>query len=143
SMGQAAAGVIGAALGSGRKAVAIVGDGSMLMLNEINTAASYGIDALWIVLNDARYAMIAQGMESIGWTPFETDFPRADFAAIARAMGAHGARVEYESQLEAALERALSARGPYLLDVMIDPREKAPSNRRNRSLVAQGVKGGP
>ena len=75
SMGHAAAGVIGAAMARRGKAVAIVGDGAMLMLNEMNTAAAYGVQAVWIVLNDARYGMIAQGMESLGWTPFETDFP--------------------------------------------------------------------
>lgn len=141
SMGQATAGVLGAALGSRDKAVAIVGDGAMLMLNEINTAAAYGIDAVWIVLNDARYGMIAQGMASLGWTPFETDFPRADFVAIARAMGGDGVRVEREADLERALSRALSARGPFVIDVVIDPDEKAPANRRNQSLVVQGVKG--
>jgi len=142
SMGQAAAGVIGAALGGGRKAVAIVGDGSMLMLNEINTAANYNIDAVWIILNDARYGMIAQGMQSIGWQPFETDFPRSDFVTIARAMGADGIRVETESEVENALRRALAASGPFVVDVIIDPREAAPASRRNKSLVEQGVNSG-
>ncbi|MGC4089920.1 MAG: thiamine pyrophosphate-dependent enzyme [Polyangiaceae bacterium] len=74
-MGQAATGVLGAALGKAGKAFAIVGDGAMLMQNEINTAATYELDAVWIVLNDARYGMIAQGMQSFGRSPFETDFP--------------------------------------------------------------------
>ena len=142
SMGQAAAGVIGAAMGSGKKAYAIVGDGSMLMLNEINTAANYDINAVWIILNDARYGMIAQGMQSIGWQPFETDFPRSDFVAIARAMGADGIRVERESEVESALQKARDARGPYVVNVIIDPHEAAPANRRNKSLVEQGVNAG-
>jgi acetolactate synthase-1/2/3 large subunit len=141
SMGQAAAGVLGAALGSRRKAVAILGDGAMLMQNEINTAATYGIDAVWIVLNDARYGMIAQGMEAIGWVPFETDFPRADFVAIARAMGGDGVSVELESELDAALEQALAAKGPFVIDVIIDRAEMAPAIGRNKSLVQQGVNG--
>ncbi len=41
SMGHCAAGVVGAALARGGKAVAIVGDGSMLMNNEISTAVQY------------------------------------------------------------------------------------------------------
>jgi len=141
SMGQAAAGVLGAALGSRGKAVAILGDGAMLMQNEINTAATYGIDAVWIVLNDARYGMIAQGMESIGWEPFETDFSRADFLAIARGMGGDGVRVEHEGQVDAALLQALAAKGPFVIDVMIDPAEIAPAIGRNKSLVEQGVNG--
>lgn len=141
SMGQAAAGVLGAALGGRRKAVAILGDGAMLMQNEINTAATYGIDAVWIVLNDARYGMIAQGMESIGWVPFETDFSRADFVAIARAMGGDGVSVRLESELDAALQQALAAKGPFIVDVSIDRAELAPAIGRNKSLVQQGVNG--
>jgi acetolactate synthase I/II/III large subunit len=141
SMGQAAAGVLGAALARAGKAFAILGDGAMLMQNEISTAASYAIDAVWIVLNDARYGMIAQGMESIGWQPFETDFPRADFVAIARAMGGDGVRVEEESEVDRALELALAARGPFVVDVIIDPSERAPAIGRNQSLMKQGVNG--
>ena len=44
---------VGAAL-VGRRVVAIVGDGAMLMNNEINTAAQYQAAVLWIVLNDAQ-----------------------------------------------------------------------------------------
>jgi acetolactate synthase-1/2/3 large subunit len=141
SMGHAAAGVIGATLGSRQKAVAIVGDGAMLMLNELSTAANYEIDAVWIILNDARYGMIAQGMQAIGWQPFGTDFPRADFVAIARAMGCDGVRVEHETQIEEALRRAMLVSGPFVIDVIIDPDEPGPPNLRNASLVKQGVNG--
>jgi acetolactate synthase I/II/III large subunit len=139
SMGHASTGVIGAAVGSRRKAVAIVGDGAMLMQNELNTAASYRIAALWIVLNDARYGMIAQGMSSLGWLPFETDFARADFVAIARGMGADGIRVVRETELVDALRLGMRAAGPFVIDVVIDPSELAPAGRRNQSLGQQGV----
>jgi acetolactate synthase-1/2/3 large subunit len=143
SMGQATAGVLGAAMARSNKAFAIVGDGAMLMLNEINTAANYGIGAVWIVLNDARYGMIEQGMQSVGWQPFETDFPRADFVAIARAMGGDGIRVENESDIAAALQAGLSSLGPFVIDVIIDPTEVAPSVQRNKSLARQGFSGMP
>jgi acetolactate synthase-1/2/3 large subunit len=142
SMGHAAGGVLGAALGSGGKAVAILGDGALLMLNEINTAAAHKIDAVWIVLNDARYGMVAQGMQSIGWLPFETDFPETDFVAIARAMGADGVRVEREVDVEGALRIAVCARGPFVVDVYVDRDELAPAGARNKSLIRQGVNHG-
>jgi acetolactate synthase-1/2/3 large subunit len=143
SMGQATAGVLGAALARGNKAFAIVGDGAMLMLNEINTAANYGLGAVWIVLNDARYGMIEQGMQSVGWQPFETDFPRADFVAIARAMGGDGIRVEREADVEAALQAGLASLGPFVIDVIIDPTEMAPAGQRNQSLQKQGLSSVP
>lgn len=138
SMGCASAGVLGAALGSGRKAVAIVGDGAMLMLNEINTAARYNIDCLWIVLNDARYGMVAQGLEAMHGTSGETDFPRCNFATIAHAMGANGIQVETETALSLAFQDALLRPGPFLIDVNIDRSEKAPSGQRFVSLSRQG-----
>jgi len=139
SMGHATAGVLGAALATGKKAFALVGDGALLMLNEINTAANYGLGAVWIVLNDARYGMIEQGMRSVGWAPFETDFPRADFVAIARAMGADGVRVDREQDVAAALQLGLASLGPFVIDVIIDPSEIAPSGQRNQSLTKQGL----
>ena len=143
SMGQATAGVLGAAMARGNKAFAIVGDGAMLMLNEINTAANYGIGAVWIILNDARYGMIEQGMQSIGWKPFETDFPRTDFVAVSRAMGGDGVRVDREADIAEALRAGLSSLGPFVIDVIIDPTELAPSVQRNKSLARQGLSGAP
>lgn len=143
SMGQATAGVLGAALARGDKAFAIVGDGAMLMLNELNTAAKYNLAAVWIVLNDARYGMIEQGMESVGWVPFETDFPRADFVDIARAMGADGVRVQREEDVIAALRQSLAAKVPFVIDVIIEPTEVAPSGQRNKSLAKQGLSTAP
>lgn len=138
SMGQASAGVLGAAAVHG-KAVALSGDGSLLMFNELSTAAKYRIPAVWIVINDARYGMVEEGMRAVGWEPFETDFPRTDFVAVAHAMGVPAVRVGLESELERALTTAMRADGPFLVDVWIDLSEPVPSNRRNASLFRQGV----
>jgi acetolactate synthase-1/2/3 large subunit len=141
SMGHAVAGVIGAALGGKRKAVAVVGDGAMLMQSEISTAVQYGIDAAWIVLNDARYGMIENGMRAQGFEPVETEMPVADFVAIARGMGADGIRVTNEDELDAALETAMSALGPFVVDVQIDRSEPPPPMGRVQSLMDQGAVG--
>ncbi len=143
SMGHASAGVLGIALGKRTKAFAVVGDGAMLMLNEVNTAACYGIDAVWVVLNDGGYGMVDQGMRMIGWQPFQTRFPRVDFAGVARSMGADGVTVETERELERALERALLEKGPFVVDVRVDADEMAPAGLRNQSLEAQGVNVAP
>ena len=138
SMGHAATGVLGAALGSGRRAVAIVGDGSMLMNSgEVNTAVKRGLPATWIVLNDGRYNMCHQGMAALGMSGFaDTGFPPTDFAMLGRAMGAGGMRVEREDALEAALAEAMSSPGPFVLDVLIDADRPAPSQGRNEGLLA-------
>jgi acetolactate synthase-1/2/3 large subunit len=135
SMGHAATGVLGAALGRGGKAVAIVGDGAMLMNMEVNTAAKQGLPAVWIVLNDGRYNMCYQGMAALDMAGCaDATFPPTDFAMLARAMGAEGLRVESEDELEAGLARALAAPGPFILDVLIDADQVAPTNGRNEGL---------
>ena len=138
SMGHAACGVVGAALARGGLAVAVVGDGAMMMQNELHAAVQHGADALWIVLNDASYLMCAQGMRVMGWEPFACELPPVDFAALARAVGAAGERVTCEAEVGPALARARAARGPRVLDVAIDPRDVPPSGRRNQSLMQQG-----
>lgn len=136
SMGHAATGVIGAAIVRGA-AVAIVGDGAMLMNSEVNTAVKRQVRALWIVLNDGRYNMCYQGMAALGMSGVaDALFPPVDFAKQAQALGAQGMRVEREDALEAALETALAAPGPYVLDVLIDADQVAPTRGRNEGLRA-------
>lgn len=141
SMGHAVAGVIGAALARRGKAVAVCGDGAMLMNSEISTAVCYGIPAVWVVLNDAQYGMIDQGMRSLGMDPVETKIPPCDFVMIARGMGADGVRVEREADLDKALTDAMAAKGPFVVDVLVDPRAPAPFHKRNQSLHQQGAMG--
>jgi len=92
-MGHAAAGVVGAALATGRPAVAVVGDGALLMTNEINSAVKFGAPAVWVVLNDGRYGMCAQGMDALGLSA-DAEIPQVDFVAFARAQGARAALLE-------------------------------------------------
>ncbi len=139
SMGHAATGVLGAAMAQDKasgKAVAIVGDGAMLMNNsEVNTAVKRGLSAVWIVLNDARYNMCYQGMAALDMAGLaDACFPAVDFAMLARAMGATGLRVESEDELDAALAQALDAGGPVVIDVLIDADQLAPTQGRNEGL---------
>lgn len=139
SMGHAVTGVVGAAYACNGKAVAITGDGSMLMNNEISTAVKYNIPAVWIVLNDARYNMCFQGMALLGLNG-DALMPQTDFVMIARGMGADGIHVTQESELKEALAKAMAASGPFVVDVRIDASRQAPSKGRNQSLVKQGAK---
>ncbi len=138
SMGHAATGVVGAAVASGKKAVAVVGDGSMLMNSEINSAAQYGARAVWIVLNDAAYGMCRDGHRALGLTDAEVHIPEVDFVSMARALGADGVRVQTEDELDAAVVEAMAANGPFVVDIRIDPEESSPLLKRFESLIKQG-----
>lgn len=136
SMGHAVTGVLGMAIARRDKAVALAGDGAMLMNNEISTAVQYRIPAVWIVLNDSAYGMVEQGMVTVGLEPIATEIPSTDFVMLARSMGADGVRVEPEADVAAALERAMAAEGPFVVDIVIDATVKAPAARRSQSILA-------
>ncbi len=138
SMGHSAAGVVGVALATGRKAVAVTGDGSMLMNSEVSTAAQYQAPAVWVVLNDSGYGMCRDGHSALGLTDQNVDFPTVDFVGFARSQGADGIRVETEDMVELALEEALRADGPFIVDVRVDIHEASPLLQRFESLINQG-----
>lgn len=139
AMGHAVTGVVGAAIS--QKAVAIVGDGAMLMNSEVSTAVRFGIPAVWIVLNDGRYNMCAQGMALQGFKEIDTTIPNTDFALLAKSMGADSLRVEKEEDVAAAIATAMKSNVPFVLDILIDPYQSAPIGSRVKSLLEQGAKG--
>lgn len=139
SLGHFVTGVVGAALARKGKAVAIVGDGAMLMNNEVSTAVKYQIPAVWIVLNDGRYNMCDQGMALLGFKGVDAEIPQVDFVKIACGMGADGIRVEKESDVRAALEKAMVSPTPFVVDVVIAPTQLVPIKGRIESLISQGA----
>ena len=60
-----------------------------------------------------------------GLRDFGTELENPDFAKVAVAMGATGIRVEDPSEVRPAVERALAADGPVLVDVLTNPSELA------------------
>jgi acetolactate synthase I/II/III large subunit len=139
SMGHFATGVVGAALARKGKAVALVGDGAMLMNNEVSTAVKYQIPAVWIILNDSSYNMCEQGMTLQGFKGVDTKIPQTDFVKIASGLGAAGYRVESEADLYMALEKAMESTVPFVVDVVIDAQQPAPIGGRVKSLSSQGA----
>ena len=111
----------------------------MLMNSEVSTAVKFNIPAVWIVLNDGRYNMCHQGMNLQGFQGVDTAIPSTNFVHLAQAMGADGIRVESESELEAALIKALASTIPFVVDINLDPKQPAPIGGRIRSLIQQGA----
>jgi acetolactate synthase-1/2/3 large subunit len=111
----------------------VVGDGAMLMTNEINSAVKDGARAVWIVLNDARYGMCAQGMATLGFHR-RRRLSRASTSPPSRGRRAAAGRVDCEPQLDEALAAANGGDGPFVVDVRIDRASLAPASRRNAAL---------
>jgi thiamine pyrophosphate-dependent acetolactate synthase large subunit-like protein len=60
-----------------------------------------------------RAAQALQGFE------LGTDLSGPDYAALARAFGCHGERIERESEIAPALERAIASDLPAVLDARV------------------------
>lgn len=140
SLGHFVTGVVGATLARNGKAVAIVGDGAMLMNSEVSTAVRYQIPAVWIILNNGRYNMCGQGSALQGFKGMDVEIPQADFVKIACGMGADGIRVENEADVQVALEKAMVSTNPFVVDIIIDPTRLAPITSRIQSLISQSTK---
>ena len=67
--------------------------------------------------------MVKLEQEQGGLPEFGTVLHNPDFAAVARAIGLHGIRVENPDELDDAVRDAFAHPGPVLLDVVTNPEE--------------------
>ena len=104
-----------------RTVVVATGDGSFgFNAMEIDTAARHQAPVLIVVANNGSWAIEVRDQQESFGKVVGTRLQYADYAAMARAFGLHGERVERAEDLPQALERALANR-PALLDVLVTP----------------------
>jgi acetolactate synthase-1/2/3 large subunit len=96
-----------------RAVVAVCGDGGFAMtMNGLMTALEHDIPIVVVVFNNQALGWVLHGSG-----PFAAEFKDFDHAAIARSMGCRGQRIEDPAALGPALQEALAARLPTVLDV--------------------------
>ncbi|MEU0371953.1 pyruvate dehydrogenase [Streptomyces sp. NPDC006283] len=106
----------------GRQVVSMSGDGGFTMLmGDFLTLVQYDLPVKIVLFNNSSLSMVELEMLVAGLPSFGTDYRNPDFAAIARAAGAYGVRVEKPKQLAGALKDAFRHKGPALVDVVTDP----------------------
>jgi len=112
-----------------RPVVALAGDGCFLMSGaELATAARYNARVVFIVVNNAMYATIRMHQERAYPGRVEgTDLTNPDFAAYAKSFGLAAWRVEATEDFKPALQRALAADGPTLIELVVDPEAMSPT----------------
>ncbi|HJU21229.1 MAG TPA: thiamine pyrophosphate-binding protein [Casimicrobiaceae bacterium] len=104
-----------------RTVAVLTGDGSFgFNAMEIDTAARHKVPILIVVANNGAWAIEVRDQEETHGKVVGTRLQYADHAAMARAFGLHGERVERAEDLPGAIERALAKR-PALLDVVVTP----------------------
>jgi thiamine pyrophosphate-dependent acetolactate synthase large subunit-like protein len=108
--------------------MATVGDmGMMCNLGELETAVREKIPVVCVVFNDQGLGNErAFQNELYGGRTFGVDYGDVDYAALARALGAYGERVQDSSELISAIKRALASGQPAVVDVVIDKTFHAP-----------------
>ncbi len=123
SMGYALPAGIAAALHDpARGAIAFTGDGGLLMcLGELAAAASLGVKLTVVVFNDSTLSLIDIKKGERNLPEGGLDWPMADFAAVARGLGAAAWRADDEAGFVSAMAAALATDGLSLVDARVDP----------------------
>ena len=105
-----------------RSVVALAGDGCFLMNGqELATAVQHGADLTVILVDNGTYGTIRMHQEREFPTRVSgTALRNPDFAALARAYGAHAETVDRTEDFAPALARALAHRGVRLLHLRTD-----------------------
>ena len=103
----------------GRQVICVTGDGAYgINAMEIDTAVRHGAHAVFIVSNNAAWNIERFDQEmNYGGRVVGTTLAHSDYAAMARAFGAYGERVEDPSDLCAAIRRGLD-NAPAVIDVI-------------------------
>jgi acetolactate synthase-1/2/3 large subunit len=105
-----------------RPVIAFTGDGGLMMCaGELSTAAQHAARLCVVVFNDATLSLIAIKQQARQLPRAGVDWPRPDFAKIARGFGLAGYSATSIEAYRAALTAALRADGPSLIDVSVDP----------------------
>jgi acetolactate synthase-1/2/3 large subunit len=144
SIGYGLPGGIGAALAApSTPAVAITGDGGFnMMLGELETARRAGIGLTIVVVNNAASGYVKALQHAIFRGRYQSsDLVEMDYAAIARAMGCSGIRIEDPDRLGDALHTGLAERTrPTVLDVVVtrDPARMLPAVDNRTVEIKQG-----
>jgi acetolactate synthase-1/2/3 large subunit len=127
-----------------RTVVSFNGDGCFLMCGqELATAKQYGVAPIFIVVNNGMYGTIRMHQErEYPAHVWGTDLINPDFAALARAYGAHGELVERTEDFAPAFARARGAGTAALIELRLDPEALTPraslSQIRAAALAKQG-----
>jgi acetolactate synthase-1/2/3 large subunit len=129
-MGWAYPAALGAQLAApDRRVVAIVGDGDFMMCApEMGVAAMHDIPVVAVVLNNAGYMSIRGGQRKFQGRHIGAEFNRdggngapytAHIADMAKSFGIEAWRVDDPDAVRGTLQKALDAKAPALVEIMI------------------------
>src|SRR5207253_193627 len=108
-----------------RQVVCIVGDGGFTMLmGEVATLVKYHLPVKVIIIKNNMLGQIKwEQMVFLGNPEYGVELQPIDFAAFARSCGGNGFTIEERKECGPVLDEALNAKGPVLVEAVVDPFE--------------------
>jgi acetolactate synthase-1/2/3 large subunit len=104
--------------------VCVTGDGGFsMMIHDLETAVRLSLPVIVVVFSDALLALIECVQAKKGLPSYGVGFKRVDFARISQGFGANAVRVSSFREFDVALQEAIKAQSPTVIDVPIDPDE--------------------
>jgi acetolactate synthase-1/2/3 large subunit len=106
-----------------RQVVLLLGDGAFGFSGmEFDTLARHGVNVVGVMGNNGIWALEKHPMEFLyGYSVAAELRPGTRYDQVVEALGGHGELVERPGELRGALERALAAQCPALVNVLTDP----------------------
>jgi acetolactate synthase-1/2/3 large subunit len=107
----------------GKPVVSVTGDGGFMFgVQELATAAQYGIALVTIVFNNHSFANVLRDQQQqFGGRTIGSRLTNPDFVRLAESFGVAARRVTEPSGLRGALEQELAAGRPALIEVALTP----------------------
>lgn len=104
-----------------RPVVSITGDGGFLFaLGELATAVQHRIALVTVLFNNNQYGNVQQMQRELyGGRIIASDLVNPDFLLLAQSFGVQAAQVRSPPELAAALDHALLADAPFLIEVPV------------------------
>ncbi len=102
--------------------VSVTGDGGfMFAATELATAVQYGLNVVTLVFNNNAYGNVRRDqIEGFDGRVIASDLVNPDFVKFAESFGVQGLRARTLHELRRALETALAANAPVLIEVPVE-----------------------
>jgi pyruvate dehydrogenase (quinone) len=110
----------------GRQVVSLSGDGGFTMLmGDMLSLKQLNLPVKVVVFNNGALGFIELEQKSSGFVDFGTAFENLSFAALAKAAGIKGIRIEDPADLDAGVAAAFAHPGPVVIDAVVERMELA------------------
>ena len=127
-MGYGLGAVIGAKVGNpDRICVNIAGDGCFRMnMNELATASRYNIPIIEVIVDNEVLGMVRQWQDLFYGQRYSNTIltDKVDYCKVAEGLGCTAIRVTEKDQVRSAIEKALAADGPVVIDLVVGKDDK-------------------